>query len=84
MRRKSKLESISEDTVEVPAEHQKCPHYWVLETPSGPVSRGKCKICGEEREFSNIFTASWYEDDDLFFIQQGAGSSVQLGAKDEE
>lgn len=30
-----------------------CTHHWVIETPLGPTSKGKCKICGEEREFSN-------------------------------
>jgi hypothetical protein len=24
-------------------------HHWVLETPSGPVTSGKCRGCGEER-----------------------------------
>ncbi len=30
-----------------------CKHHWVLESPNGPVSRGVCKKCGEEREFRN-------------------------------
>ncbi len=30
-----------------------CTHHWVIETPLGPMSKGKCKICGEEKEFSN-------------------------------
>jgi len=30
-----------------------CAHHWVIETPSGPVSQGTCKVCGEEREFEN-------------------------------
>ena len=30
-----------------------CPHHWIIETPEGPVSKGKCRMCGEEREFSN-------------------------------
>ncbi len=30
-----------------------CTHHWIIETPHGPVSVGKCRMCGEEREFTN-------------------------------
>ena len=30
-----------------------CPHHWIIEMASGPVSKGRCRLCGEEREFSN-------------------------------
>ena len=30
-----------------------CSHHWIIETPKGPVSKGRCKLCGEEKEFSN-------------------------------
>ncbi len=30
-----------------------CSHHWVIQTPDGPVSIGRCKVCGEEREFNN-------------------------------
>ncbi len=30
-----------------------CPHHWIIETPDGPVSTGRCRLCGEEREFRN-------------------------------
>ena len=30
-----------------------CAHWWRIEVPRGPTSRGKCKLCGEEREFFN-------------------------------
>ena len=30
-----------------------CIHYWVIESASGPVSRGTCSSCGAEREFKN-------------------------------
>ena len=37
-----------------------CTHHWVIETPDGPVSMGRCRLCGEEREINNSvgFTAS--------------------------
>ena len=30
-----------------------CPHHWIIEAANGPVSTGRCRLCGEEREFSN-------------------------------
>ena len=30
-----------------------CQHHWVIEQPNGPTSLGRCKHCGERREFSN-------------------------------
>ena len=30
-----------------------CAHHWIIETAAGSVSKGKCQLCGEEREFSN-------------------------------
>ncbi len=32
-----------------------CCHYWVIESPSGPTSKGICKLCGCESEFINVF-----------------------------
>lgn len=31
----------------------KISHYWLIPEPNGPSSLGKCKKCGEEREFLN-------------------------------
>ena len=30
-----------------------CVHHWVLEAPNGPMAKGRCSVCGEERDFSN-------------------------------
>ena len=30
-----------------------CAHHWIIETPDGPISKGKCQLSGEEREFNN-------------------------------
>ncbi len=32
-----------------------CNHYWEIEVANGPTSTGKCKRCGEVREFYNAF-----------------------------
>ena len=28
-------------------------HHWLIEAPNGPVSAGKCKLCGKRRKFPN-------------------------------
>jgi hypothetical protein len=30
-----------------------CQHYWVIETPNSTMSLGRCKFCGETKEFIN-------------------------------
>jgi hypothetical protein len=30
-----------------------CSHHWVIETPNGTFSGGRCKRCGVTREFRN-------------------------------
>jgi hypothetical protein len=30
-----------------------CRHHWVIETPNGAVSQGRCKRCNERKEFRN-------------------------------
>ena len=30
-----------------------CPHHWVIDTPNGSLSGGRCKRCGITREFRN-------------------------------
>ena len=37
-----------------------CRHYWVIESASGPTSKGVCKFCGEIREFQNSWIGSNY------------------------
>ena len=32
-----------------------CVHYWIIDEPEGPISQGVCRICGAQREFSNVF-----------------------------
>jgi hypothetical protein len=33
----------------------KCHHFWVIDVANGPSSLGKCRVCGEKREFLNAF-----------------------------
>jgi hypothetical protein len=30
-----------------------CRHHWLIEEAAGPTSKGRCKSCGAERDFSN-------------------------------
>ncbi len=30
-----------------------CQHHWLIDAPAGPISWGRCKLCGDEREFQN-------------------------------
>ena len=30
-----------------------CTHHFLIEPPSGPVSQGRCRFCGDERDFRN-------------------------------
>ena len=49
-----------------PVEQQEevvCRHHWIIEAPTGPISRGVCQLCEEVREFKNyIEAAPWGED----------------------
>jgi hypothetical protein len=40
-----------------------CQHHWVIDTPRGAMSQGRCKRCGEEREFRNSAHDYVWEDD---------------------
>jgi hypothetical protein len=30
-----------------------CAHHWVIASPNGELSLGRCKVCGAEKEFPN-------------------------------
>ncbi len=40
-----------------------CRHHWVIESPSGALSSGRCKLCGSVREFRNSANDYIWEDD---------------------
>ena len=40
--------------VDIVAPAVECPpHSWLVETPNGPLSLGRCKKCGAERVYKN-------------------------------
>ena len=38
-----------------------CIHHWIIDPPEGPVSKGVCRKCGEEKDFQNYFAYSAWE-----------------------
>ena len=34
-------------------------HHWVLPAPGGTMTRGTCKHCGAEKDFSNVAGSGW-------------------------
>lgn len=40
-----------------------CRHHWVIDTPNGAVSGGRCKRCGEVREFRNSSEELMWDSD---------------------
>ena len=41
----------------------RCQHYWIIETPNGPTSKGVCKHCGATKKFDNYWPYSTWERD---------------------
>lgn len=42
----------------VVADESGCEHFWIIESPNGPTSKGACRVCGETREFANYLESS--------------------------
>lgn len=52
-------------------------HYWLIDSPKGETSRGRCKYCNIEREFKNFSDDHWWD------IYRGGeeGESSPLGRR---
>lgn len=35
--------------------NEDCKHWWMIDTPAGPVSNARCKFCGKERTFDTPY-----------------------------
>jgi hypothetical protein len=51
---------------EEPATKQVCHHYWIIESPAGPASKGVCKFCGARKEFMNYLADCLAVNDEEF------------------
>jgi hypothetical protein len=52
-------ETVAEAVTEAPT----CQHHWLIDTPRGTMSQGRCKSCGEQREFRNSANDYVWEDE---------------------
>ncbi|MBT4511610.1 MAG: hypothetical protein GY845_14300 [Planctomycetes bacterium] len=58
-----KTVAISEEsTLEIQSQEQ-CVHHWIIDPPDGPISKGTCKLCGDEKDFPNDLSYSWKEEE---------------------
>ncbi len=46
-----------------PVQTDECRHHWLIESPQGALSSGRCKRCGEEREFRNSANDYIWDDE---------------------
>ncbi len=69
-----------EATQELPG----CEHHWVIERPAGPISKGACRNCGEERDFLNYIEGGWGGDVSLEQLSGGSRlpSSIDVSSRD--
>ena len=40
-----------------------CQHHWIIETPNGAVSSGRCKLCGVAKDFRNSAEDPMWDND---------------------
>jgi len=52
------------------AKQKKCVHYWIIDFPDGPISTGRCKLCGMERQFFNCLDSIELQNDDRYRINR--------------
>jgi hypothetical protein len=79
-----RIEGLVQDEVPV------CRHHWLIESPHGATSMGRCKACGEVREFRNSAADTLWEGDPMASISKMGGArsrpvvaEVSPGMKDE-
>lgn len=59
-----------------------CRHHWVIDRPTGPVSKGVCQVCGEVREFHNYVDGPpWSYDVSLENLSSGSCYPTGFGAQ---
>ena len=61
-----------------------CQHHWVIATPRGAMSEGRCKRCGEEREFRNSAHDYVWEGDSGSGYNAWRGVRPARGPADED
>jgi hypothetical protein len=67
------IEDVYRDEGHEEAEAPQCRHHWVIESPHGATSMGRCKICDEVREFRNSAADTVWEGDPMSSISKMGG-----------
>lgn len=55
--------AYEERQADTEATAEKCRHHWIIESPRGALSEGRCKFCGEKRQFRNSASDYIWDDD---------------------
>ena len=71
------VETVEQVEQEVPT----CRHHWLIESPHGATSFGRCKICGELKEFRNSAADTLWEGDPMSSISKMGGGSRPVVAE---
>jgi hypothetical protein len=81
-----KTATIEKKTIQPEAEKQEstCQHHWVIATPRGAMSEGRCKRCGEEREFRNSAHDYVWEGDSGSGYNAWRGTRPARGPADDD
>lgn len=58
-----------------------CRHHWVIETPSGSLSVGRCRRCGAVREFRNSMPDTYWDEESSVGAWGKRSSAAPAGEK---
>ena len=61
-----------------------CRHHWIIESPRGALSDGRCKLCGEERQFRNSAQDYIWDDDSSSGYGRWGARPAVVKADDDE
>lgn len=70
--------------MERPVTKGTCQHYWLIEPPNGPTSRGLCKLCGEVKVFDNMLADLLSSNDRSMISEPDDKGDVEDEVEDDE
>ncbi len=84
---KSEVKELKPEA-EAPVQTDECRHHWIIESPHGAFSGGRCKLCGGEREFRNSANDYIWDDDSSSsgarYGVRGARPSPKVAIQDDD
>ena len=69
MKATTTIEDFEEQTI------PQCRHHWLIESPHGATSQGRCKLCGQIKEFRNSAEDTLWEGDPMASAGRMSGGS---------